>query len=510
MYVTDLQGNTEPLNHIQRTEINEEVNGAFTLSLTSFFHANNPGHELIEEEAIITADGYSFRVKQMRESKSRKEITATSTFFDLTGKRRDAIYGGTRTFGEFAAFVFSDTGWAFQVIDVSGSQLIPNFGEDNVIKLVNQMCVAFECEYKILPNNVIQFAMRVGGDYDAQYRYGHNVQSLSKSIDTTNLRTFIQGYGADNLVVSYTSPLADTYGIIEADPVHDDRFTIGENLVEYVRKQLTDYPEVTMELDSVELSDKELGERVWLIYEPMNIEFQTRILAKRSTLRGDNWVTQSVTIGNAQRKTLSDILSSANIKIDENAKQTRSRFEQTNDRITLEVERIDDSLASIIVEADNIQLAVTDLGDRMVTNEATISIHSNEIQSKVSQTDYNGNTIASLINQTATTIDIQASKINLVGAVEVLSDISGKLGTITAGNIDIYESAKIGAGLYLRGEGLYTGVYFGNTQIVQDTTGYLNLLNRVRIGNFVEINGQLDLTGSNVTWGNNRPTATWG
>jgi len=88
-------------------------------------------------------------------------------------------------------------------------------------------------------------------------------------------------------------------------------------------------------------------------------------------------------------RSLSDILTSTKIDVDVNKKQSQSSFEQTNEQISL----------------------------------------------KVSETDYNGNTIASLINQTATTIDIQASKINLVGAVTVLSDITGNLGTITAGTI---------------------------------------------------------------------------
>ncbi|MGY3718854.1 hypothetical protein ACWE42_25480, partial [Sutcliffiella cohnii] len=66
---------------------------------------------------------------------------------------------------------------------------------------------------------------------------------------------------------------------------------------------------------------------------------------------------------------------------------------------------------------------------------STIQQHASAIESKVSTVDYNGNNIASLINQTATTIKIQASKINLVGAVTVLSDITGNLGTITAGTL---------------------------------------------------------------------------
>jgi len=76
------------------------------------------------------------------------------------------------------------------------------------------------------------------------------------------------------------------------------------------------------------------------------------------------------------------------------------------------------------------------LAGRLSTAESTITQQADLISQKVSKTDYNGNTIASLINQTATTIKIQASKINLVGAVTVLSDITGNLGDITAGNIN--------------------------------------------------------------------------
>ena len=56
--------------------------------------------------------------------------------------------------------------------------------------------------------------------------------------------------------------------------------------------------------------------------------------------------------------------------------------------------------------------------ERLAANtQSEFSIMANQISSKVSQTDYNGNEIASLINQNATTIAIQASKINLNGAV---------------------------------------------------------------------------------------------
>lgn len=409
---------TEPLNQIQRFEMNEEVSGAFTVSFTSFSIPNNPGHDLIQEESIITVDGYDFRIKQLKESLNRKDILGISTFYDLNGTRQDTIYGGTHTLIEFANFVFNGTGWTF-TSDITSSAFIPNFGEENVIKLAQAMCKAFECEYKILPNKQLHFAKNIGPDNDAQYRYAHNVKALSKSVDTTNMRTRIKGYGGDGLAITYTSPNAIKYGVIDADPFYDDRFTLPTSLTDKLKEELHDYPDVSIELDSIELTEKEIGERVWLLYEPMGIEFQTRVMSKKSIIRGDKIVTATVVIGNAVPRTNSDLLVSQKIEIDENKKETRSRFEQTNDRITLEVEEINTSIATIDIKADNIVLSVQSLGGRVGNAESQISIQAGQITSKVSQTDYNGNIIASLINQTATTIDIIADKINMIGITEV-------------------------------------------------------------------------------------------
>ncbi|GKV64671.1 MULTISPECIES: phage tail spike protein [unclassified Sporosarcina] len=596
LYVTDLNGNTEPLNHIQRVEINEEVNGAFTLALTSFFHDNNPGHALIEEESIISVEDHDYRIKQLKENKGRKEAVAIHTFFDVAGTWKHEIFGGTRSFNDFANFVFSGTGWTVDIQGVSGMAFIANFGNDNVIKLVNILCGVYECEYRILPGKKIQFAKQVGPDNDVQYRYGHNVKALSKSVDTTNLRTRIKGYGGDGVEVTYTSDAARKYGIIDAEPIYDEEYATADLMSERLVRELTDYPEVIFDLDVAELLDKEIGERIWLIYEPMNIEFQTRILAKKSVWRKDKFVTESITIGNAKRKTLSDILASTNIQIDENARQTRSRIEQTNDRITLAVEefageilkayakieltareirmevadlesdlrssisitasqirsevadvksglqssitqtagqirsevssevtrvdgRIDTANSSITQLSDRINLkaessTVDSLGSRVNSVEFNLDAANAQISQKVSQSDYNGNTITSLINQTSTTIDIQASKINLVGAVNVLSDISGNLGTITSGNINISQDLFVGnnirLGRYLTGTKRMTladGVAISSDGWSMSLTA----VSGVGIENAVFTGTSVSFASINsINWGSNRPTAVWG
>lgn len=130
--------------------------------------------------------------------------------------------------------------------------------------------------------------------------------------------------------------------------------------------------------------------------------------------------------------------------------------------------------SQILQDIDSINLSVSAFDSRIGAAESSISVQAGQISSKVSQTDYNGNAIASLINQTATTISILASKINLVGAVTVLSDITGNLGTITAGNIDLNEGIKIGEFLWL-GQGFTDStpkyIYFNNDGYIRTTDG---------------------------------------
>ena len=235
----------EPLEYISNLEINKVVNGAFFASFTTFNYENNPGYSILVEESIVTIDGFEFKVKQLEETRYGKTVTATNTFFELTDIRQDAIYGGTHTFNEFVTFALGSTGWTF-TSEIAGSRFIENYGNANVITLINALCSEFECEYEVKENKVVHFASQVGGDYDAQYRYKHNVSALSKKIDTSKLKTQITGYGANGLVVTYTSPNAGNplFGIKKADPITDDKFTEAEGLLMHLKTQLNDVPKV--------------------------------------------------------------------------------------------------------------------------------------------------------------------------------------------------------------------------------------------------------------------------
>ena len=83
------------------------------------------------------------------------------------------------------------------------------------------------------------------------------------------------------------------------------------------------------------------------------------------------------------------------------------------------------------VSQSQYDIDIPNLQSRMSSAESTLSVHANQIATKVEQDG-----VISAINQTAEQIKIQASKIQLQGAVTVLSDITDDLGTINAGIIN--------------------------------------------------------------------------
>lgn len=122
--------------------------------------------------------------------------------------------------------------------------------------------------------------------------------------------------------------------------------------------------------------------------------------------------------------------------------------------------------------------AVTDLSTRMYKAESSIEQNSESIALKVSKTDYDGETIASLINQSASTIQIEASHINLNGVVTANNtfkiDTSGSM-TATGGSIAGFEISSTKLESWKTGSSYtyHTGMnkYSGSSNAVAFYTG---------------------------------------
>jgi hypothetical protein len=488
LIITDTSGNSEILTDIKGVEVNEEVNNVFSLVFTCISTEKNAhSYKLVQEESLVELDGHEYRIKKLTELQRRKSVYASHVFFDLIGHRQEEIYGGTKTLDDFVAFTLAGTDWTFENTDVSGSVLIPNFGKNNVVTLLRTIAKFFDCEMKILPEKHLKFLKRIGPDTDEQLRSGYNIKSFKKHIDTNNLRTVIRGYGGNGLEVTYRSPAADVLGVIEADPIYDDQYTTAESMTERLKQELNDTADLSIDIETSQLDfDTELGMSLWLIIESLNTDFKTRIIAEKRFPFTDK--SPIVTISNRQ-KTFSDLLTETRIDIKENQKETRSKFEQTNERIGLEVERIDESIATLEIEADNITLSVQSLDTRVGSAESTISIQSGLISSKVS---YDG--VISAIEQSPETIKFSANRIELSGITEVADTLQIGTNNPQSGSRTIimddwstitghsdYSSLEISSAGYIYldahimlGQGMYGGftknIDFGNVNLLNMPT----------------------------------------
>ncbi|MEM4995032.1 tail fiber domain-containing protein [Priestia sp. SB1] len=180
---------------------------------------------------------------------------------------------------------------------------------------------------------------------------------------------------------------------------------------------------------------------------------------KESVVAGINSTKEEVNKINMDIAEISDLIETIDGQVQ--LRVTKEVFDQLKNTVTTNESRLSIAENEIALRVEKSEYNV--LKDKVEKNEASIVVHADEISQSVKKTDFNGNTIASLINQTATTIRLQANKIQLAGAVTVLSEISGDLGTINAG---ILNAVQINGGT-----GSFTGDITAKTLFVEGIGG---------------------------------------
>lgn len=223
-----------------------------------------------------------------------------------------------------------------------------------------------------------------------------------------------------------------------------------------------------------------------------------RITASVESINGQ---IATLTIESNQIKTsVIDLENNLSSKITQTASSIRSEVEAKVTTINGSIATTNYNVSMVNQKADEIRstvssqsTSISNLGTRVSSAESTISQQSWQISQKVSQTDYNGNTIASLINQTAYSVKIQAQNIDFYGAVVANGTITG------TSSISIATDATIGNNLYLGQSGWGTkSVQFGNGANIVYNGSYMELSSpNVRLnGSSNEINGYNTIYGT--------------
>ncbi|WP_445479176.1 phage tail protein [Lysinibacillus irui] len=297
MIVTNLAGETELLvdfisNSLKRIR---QVNGDYSLSFALLkTEKNKHAYPLVEEESIIEHDGQQYRIKDVTEVLSGitpiKTVQASRIFFDLVDTYKYDYLENTQYLQSCLAFALDGTGYTYEIVDSFSSAVFEKFGEDNSLSLVQKALDVFGAEVQI-NNKHLKFYRQIGTETEIQMRYRYNIKTLEKYVNTNNLSTRIRGFGKKNedgsyvVTAEYISPNAKIYGIRDAKPIYDERYTNYDELLERIKTEIIEEPQVSFKVDALELKKMGVlteqlneGDRVFVIYEPLGIDLIARVL----------------------------------------------------------------------------------------------------------------------------------------------------------------------------------------------------------------------------------------
>ncbi|PRT35507.1 phage tail protein [Bacillus wiedmannii] len=288
--ITDLQGNTEILTGFKSFKCTRRVNGEKIISFLILpTEGNQHSFPMVQEEHKVEFKNETYVIKSLTErtigNTYYKQVECIHDFFvNMINKQKYEVHDGSMQFLDALNFVFKDTGYQPIAIENFYAKDFQNFGKDNRLALLKKVLERYKAEISI-DKNLVYFRTKIGEDTDFQFRYNFNIKTFERNVDTKNLATYIRGYGADGLMREYTSPNKEIFGFIEATQINDDRFTTTEGLDRALREAIQDAPLVSITVDFVDLRKAGYpyivpneGDRVLLIYEPMDVDIETRIM----------------------------------------------------------------------------------------------------------------------------------------------------------------------------------------------------------------------------------------
>ena len=167
---------------------------------------------------------------------------------------------------------------------------VSNFGDNFSLDLLKTVASEFGAEFDCA-GRTIYIAKQIARYTDHQIRHRLNAANPSKEIDTSQLKTFIKGFGkkTKNWNLRGHSGIYESASehlrIRHAAPVRDDKYTEKnkDQLIAQMKKALHDQIDISITLTYVELSelgvqDIRLGDYVWCILDPLDIDVQIRVV----------------------------------------------------------------------------------------------------------------------------------------------------------------------------------------------------------------------------------------
>lgn len=211
-------------------------------------------------------------------------------FWDMT---KDVLYfswSGSHTVKAYLDQIFNGTGYTYALNFEPSAFEKENWGMKNKLSLFNDVIDSMGGEFEI-NGTLVSIFKNIGSDLSTIVRHGFNLSDMSLENDNTDFVTYGEGFGAyadqenqtgERLHVTYTSPLAKTFGKLHAEPIDDQRYTIKDNLLQVIKDKVDGSFAISIKLSLYDLTAAGYPYKManvgdWLLAIDENLDFKQKI-----------------------------------------------------------------------------------------------------------------------------------------------------------------------------------------------------------------------------------------
>ena len=232
--------------------------------------------------------------------------TKTGTYYTESTQNKPA----TKEIGATFSFKFSGTGFSFKtIVHKMGGKWDFTFGDTSksITTYAKETSEQIIEVVRGLESKEYLVKATFKKDTDNPNTKNKNTVAFNYLLDGNILTAFRQLEGDEQYmcVTEYTSPLAEDYGIVEAEPLFSDSITSEAVLYETLKKGLYDSWDISLSLTAQELAEMGLRginrlDYAYCILDPLNVDLLLRIVEKESY--SDPYKSPKFTFGAIKKK----------------------------------------------------------------------------------------------------------------------------------------------------------------------------------------------------------------
>ncbi|RDD75333.1 phage tail protein [Lactiplantibacillus plantarum] len=238
---------------------------------------------------------YVITYKKLSDDTNTVVFDAVQQFFwDFAKVALHAQYTGSHEYTFYLGQLFDKSGYTYKNDVTVPAFEKENWGYKNKLDLFNDIIDQAGVEFEV-HNETVHIAKQIGSDLTSFARKGINLSNLTEEMKISDFATYAKGYGAfkdtedqskGRLEVEYRSELAKQFGDLEMDPIVDERYTIADNLIAALKKQVDATYTVSMTMNIYDLENAgypnyeapKVGDWILAIDETLNFKRKIRII----------------------------------------------------------------------------------------------------------------------------------------------------------------------------------------------------------------------------------------